>query len=299
MKKEPSKIMQGLMRLDNVNVDQLYELIKFDIEHGVNFFDLADIYGGGECESKFGEVMKLHPELRQHIYVQSKCGINVCDDTYYDLSKDYIIKSCLNALKRCNLDYFDSYLLHRPDIFMDASEIKDAFKYLYDNGYVKCFGVSNFSKEMIEYLLENNIPIKINQLQLGLGHLNMIKESLNFNVENDEGQSYTSDIYFYLKRKHIALQCWSPFQYGFFEGSIFKHEKMKECNKKLDELANKYNVSKACIATAFLLQLGDNVYVISGAIEPNRVKDSIDALNITLTKKEWYSLYKSTGCMLP
>lgn len=299
MKKEPSRIMQGLMRLDNVSVDQLYELIKFDIDNGVNFFDLADIYGGGNCEAKFGEVIKNHPELKNQIYVQSKCGINVCDDTYYDCSKEHIINSCLKALKRCNLEYFDSYLLHRPDILMDANEIKEAFEYLFNNGYVKCFGVSNFSKEMIQYLLDSGLPIKINQLQLGLGHLNMIKEALNFNVDNNEGKSHTTDIYFYLKRKKIALQCWSPFQYGFFEGSIFKHENMKKCNEKLSQLAQKYQVSKACIATAFLLALGDNVYVISGAVEPNRIKDSIDALNITLTKKEWYSLYKSTGCMLP
>ena len=40
----PSRIIQGLMRLHDLDTNQLYELIKFDLDHGINFFDLADIY---------------------------------------------------------------------------------------------------------------------------------------------------------------------------------------------------------------------------------------------------------------
>lgn len=295
----PSRIIQGLMRLHDLDTNQLYELIKFDLDHGINFFDLADIYVNGDSERKFGEVLKAHPELRPKMFIQTKGGIRKDEFKHYDLSKQHIIEACLASLKRCQLDYFDSYLLHRPDIFLDAEEIKEAFDYLYKNGYVKSFGVSNFSKEAVQYLLDAGIKLTTNQLQLGLGHLDLIRENINCNINNDEGTMRASDLFFFLKNHNISLQCWSPYQYGFMQGSIFRHEKMKACNEVMEELAQKYQTTKASIATAFLLNLHDNVYVVTGAINPKYVNDSIEALKIKLSRPDWYRLYCSTGNTMP
>ena len=84
------------------------------MELGINFFDHADIYGGGRSEEVFGEAMKGDGTLkRDEMILQSKCGIRpgVC----YDLSKDYIINSVDGILKRLNTEYLDILLLHRPD----------------------------------------------------------------------------------------------------------------------------------------------------------------------------------------
>lgn len=297
------KVIQGLMRLKDVSVEELYDLIKYDTEHGVHFFDISDIYGDGECETKLGKVLTSHPELRKEMIIQSKCGIVKRRSegiSYYDLSYQHIVQSCLDSIKRMNIEYIDYYLFHRPDIFMDARELAQAMSYLLGNGFVKHFGVSNFPHEMIKYMKDQtNIPVEINQLQLGLGHLDLVREVLNCNMNNDEGCEHTGELFFYMKRYNVTLQCWSPFQYGFFEGSIFTHPKMEKCNAYLEELSKKYGVSKCAIATAFLLNLGDNIQVITGAINKKRVQECIDGKKIKLTKEEWYMLYQKSGNLLP
>lgn len=251
-----SKIIQGLMRTKDLSVEELYELIKFDIDNGITFFDVADIYNDGDSERKIGEVIKLHPEIREKMFLQTKVGIvkdRENDVTLYDLSYEHIIDAVNKSLERLNVSYVDSLLLHRPDIFLDAKEIARAFSTLLEEGKVKHFGVSNFPHEVIKFLTDQtNIPIEINQLQLGLGHLDLVREVLNCNVSNVEGTEHTGELFFYMKRYGIKLQCWSPYQYGFFNGSIFEVEEMKEANKYMEELAKKYGTNKCAIATAFI-----------------------------------------------
>ena len=294
------RIIQGLMRSLSLDDEALYDLINFDIENGINIFDLADIYGAGEVESKLGRILLNHKELREKMYIQTKCSIVVGDDTYYDLSYEHIMESVYKSLERMNITYIDSLLLHRPDILMNPKEIKKAFLELKEKGLVKHFGVSNFSKEAIEYLnTELDGLIEVNQAQLGLGQMRLIEEELNFNMDNDEAISHTSNTLFYLKRKNIQIQVWSPFLVGYFNGSIFDKEKYPNLNNKLDELAKKYNVSSATIATNFLLMLDDNLLVVTGSMDKKHIMESVLASNFKMEKKDWYSLYKSCGKMLP
>lgn len=292
-----SRIIQGLMRSLSLTDDELYELIKFDLESGINTFDLADIYSKGEVEKQFGRILSSHKDLREKMFIQTKCSI-VLGDTYYDLSYDHIMLSVKESLERMNIKYIDSLLLHRPDILMDKDEVKKAFIELKEKGLIKHFGVSNFSKEAIEYL---NLPeyIEYNQVQLGLGQMRLIDEVLNFNMNNDEGVSHTNDTLFYLKRKNIKIQVWSPLLAGYFEGSIFDESKYPALNRKLEELSSKYKVSKASIAINFLLMLDKDLNVVIGSMNKNHIKEALDAEEFTMSKEDWYSLYKSTGHMLP
>jgi Predicted oxidoreductase len=298
-----NKIILGLMRTRDLSVDEEYTLIKGAIDLGIHFFDISDIYGRGSCESLLGEVIKLHPELRKEMLIQSKCGIIKRDldhVVYYDLSYEHIKQACYDSLKRMNLEYLDYYLLHRPDVTFDAKEVARAFKELYEEGKVKHFGVSNFPSEAIEYLkTETSIPLEINQLQLGLGQLSMLDEVINMNVVNNEGISRTNEIFYYLKHHKMTLQVWSPYQIGFFNGTLFNNSSYANTNALLDTLAKKYNVSSCAIATSFLFTLGDNVEVITGSTNLSHIKESFDGVKIKLTKEEWYSLYVSTGHNLP
>lgn len=294
------RIIQGLMRSLSLSDEELYDLINYDLENGINVFDLADIYGNGQVEEKLGRILKEHKELREKMYIQTKCSIVKCDDTYYDLSYEHIIESVNKSLERLNIDCIDSLLLHRPDILMDSKEIKKAFVELKEKGLVHHFGVSNFSKEAIEYLkCELGDLIEVNQIQLGLGHMKLIEEELNFNMDNEEGVSHTSSTFFYLKRNNIQIQAWSPFLVGFFDGSIFDSNRFPNINNKLEELALKYNCAKATIATNFLLMLDSNLMVVTGSMNKSHINDSIKACEFKLDKKDWYSLYKAQGKMLP
>ena len=298
---DQSKVIQGLMRCMSLSDEELYELIKFDLDNGVTFFDLADIYGGGEAEAKIGRVLAAHPELRPRMFIQTKCSICRGENgNYYDLSAKHIIEAVDGSLNRLGLGHVDALLLHRPDIFMDAKEVAKAFKELKDKGKVTYFGVSNFPKQAIEYLQsELEDKIEFNQVQLGLGHLNLLDEVFNFNMDNEEGRSKTDQTFLYMKRKGIRLQAWSPLMVGYFQGSILDESLCPKLNAKLNELAQKYGVSKCVIASAFILKLGDNVSVITGSMNKDHVKEFIDGANLDLAKEDWYELYRSSGKMLP
>ena len=135
-----SRIAQGCMRIASLTDKEIDTLIKTDIDCGINFFDHADIYGGGECERKFGEFLKSNPSLKDKIIIQTKCAIT---NGYYDFSKEHIISSVEGSLSRLGVDSVDFLLLHRPDTLMEPCEVAEAFELLSTQGKVKCFGVSN------------------------------------------------------------------------------------------------------------------------------------------------------------
>ncbi|MCR4561688.1 MAG: aldo/keto reductase [Bacilli bacterium] len=299
---EKSRIIQGLMRLKDVDENQLYELVKFDLEHGIYFFDLADIYCGGDSERKIGQVLKAHPELRKQMFIQTKGSIRWDPEagTYYDLSYEHIMEAVDASLERLGTDYIDSFLLHRPDIFIDADEVAKAMDELYKSGKVKHFGVSNFPKEIIEYLSKRvHQKIEFNQIQLGAGHTPIIEEVLNFNVKNNEGVVRTGGTLFYMKEHDIQIQAWSPYNVGYFEGSLFDESHYPEVNKVLDRLAAKYRTSKCAVATAFILKLTKDIHVVTGSINPIHIQESLDGEKIELSKADWYAIYKEGGHFLP
>ena len=162
-----STIVLGMMRISQMSEDEVEALVEAALSIGINTFDLADIYGDGQCEVLLGKVLKRRPDLRNQMWIQSKCGIRIEEFTYFDFSKDYILESVDGILKRLQVDYLDSLLLHRPDALMEVDQVAQAFDILHKSGKVRNFGVSNQNPMMMELLKkEVKQPLSINQLQL-------------------------------------------------------------------------------------------------------------------------------------
>lgn len=70
-----SEIALGCMRIADKSVEEVEELVKTALDCGINFFDHADIYGGGKSEELFGQVLEKHPEYREKMIIQTKCAI--------------------------------------------------------------------------------------------------------------------------------------------------------------------------------------------------------------------------------
>ena len=165
--KEVSEVVLGLMRISEMTVDQVEDLIESALEVGINAFDIADCYGHGKCEQILGEVLKRRPDLREKMWIQSKCGIRMEEFTYFDFSKEHILEAVDGILERLNVDYIDSLLLHRPDALMEPAEIAEAFDLLKSQGKVIDFGVSNQNPMMMALIQKDvNQPLVANQLQL-------------------------------------------------------------------------------------------------------------------------------------
>lgn len=293
------EIAVGCMRINDMEPQKLVSHINTCIENGLNFFDHADIYGGGECETVFAKAFKQTGFQRDDVILQSKCGI--VPGVMYDFSKDYIVQSVDGILKRLDTDYLDVLVLHRPDALVEPEEVAEAFDQLNQSGKVKYFGVSNHRPMQIE-LLKKYVKqdLLVNQLQLSLPFSNMIASGMECNMLTDGAIDRDDSVLEYCRLHDMTIQAWSPFQYGFFEGVfVGNKEKFPKLNQKLEELAKKYEVTPTAIATAWILRHPASIQMIAGTTNIKRMEEIINGSKITLSRQEWYELYLSAGHILP
>lgn len=294
---QASRLGLGCMRISALSEKELAAYLHTALDCGVNFFDHADIYGGGECEALFGRVLAAEPGLREKLILQSKCGIG---KNCYDFSKEHILESVDGILMRLQTDHLDFLLLHRPDALMEPEEVCEAFCQLESSGKVRHFGVSNFNSRQLE-LLQSGLKqkLRVNQMQFGLMCTGMIDHGLRANTEFPHAADRDGEILDYCRLNHITLQAWSPFQYGFFEGPFVDNEKFPELNQALEEMGRKYGVSKSAVAAAWILRHPAKMQVILGTTNPQRLRDICSAADIELSRSDWYELYLAAGNQLP
>ena len=292
-------IAVGFWRLNrNTDVKTAEEFIKTAMENGANFFDHADIYGGGEAEKIFAEAVGMTPSVREKMFIQTKCAI--VPGKRFDFSKEHILESVDGSLKRLNTEYLDVLLLHRPDTLMEPEEVCEAFDMLKESGKVRYFGVSNENIWQMEYLRRNlNVPLIANQMQFSIAHCPMVQSGLNVNMFNDSAVERGSGIIEYCRMNKITLQSWSPLQHGFAKGTFIDSPEYPELNAKLKELADKYGVSKAAIAMAWIASHPAKIQPITGTLKKDRLLDCLKGADIILDRDEWYSVYMSAGNDLP
>lgn len=294
---EVGEISLGCMRMDALSKKDARQVIENAMDLGVNLFDHADIYGGGKSEEVFSDAIEMNPLIREKMIIQSKCGIR---NGFFDFSKEHITSSVEGSLKRLNTDYIDILLLHRPDALMEPEEVAETFTRLKNSGKVNYFGVSNQNPMQIEllkkYLKDDLI---INQLQLSIMHTPMIDAGLNVNMQHDKATDRENSVLEYCRLHDITVQAWSPFQYGMIKGVFVGNKDFPEVNEKIQEIAEKKGVTDSAIAIAWILRHPAKIQPVVGTMNPQRLADIEKASHITLTREEWYEIYRSAGNVLP
>lgn len=290
-------IAVGCMRINRLSASEAETFIRTALSGGANFFDHADIYGGGECEKIFADAICMNDDVREKVILQSKCGIR---KGYFDFSKEYILASVDGILSRLKTEYLDVLLLHRPDALMEPEEVAEAFCILQESGKVRHFGVSNQKPAQIQ-LLERYLkqPILADQLQLSIPHAGMITNGINVNMTNESSVDHDGSILDFCRLQNITIQAWSPFQYGFFRGVFLDNDKFPELNAAINRIAEKYDVSNTTIAAAWILRHPAKMQVITGTMNIQRLQDCIKAADVMLTREEWYEIYRAAGNIVP
>ena len=271
-----SELALGCMRLCNLDTKAAESLLRTAMDQGINFFDHADIYGKGGSESLFASALGMAPSLRGQIVIQTKCAIH---DGMYDFSKEHILKSVECSLRRLQTDYIDILLLHRPDTLMEPEEVAEAFMALLQSA-------------LGEKLL-------VNQLQFGLAHTGIIDAGFNVNMKNEAGLLRDGGILEYCRLNGITIQAWSPLQYGFFGGVFLDNPAYPELNSALEEIAREKQVSKSAVAISWILRHPANIQPILGTTSREHLLEMCRASDITLSRAEWYGLYRTAGNRLP
>lgn len=292
------RVIMGCMRISQMEYRELENLVMTAVENGVNHFDHADFYGNFQSEVRFGEVLANNPSLRDHIILQSKCGIRTTG--FYDSSYEHIVNSVNNSLKKMNTDHLDCLLIHRPDALADVDEMARAFEDLEKSGKVQWFGVSNHNPLQIQVLQQAvKQPLLFNQMQLSIMHTPMIDQGINVNTRFEGAVDRDNGTLEYCKLKGIVLQTWSPFQYGFIEGAFLDNPEFPEINQVMDRVAEQYGISKTALAIAWLVRIPAKMQVIAGTTKPSRLLDIIRGAEVELARPDWYEIYRAAGNRLP
>ena len=288
----------GCRRICDVEEKQAEALLDTALELGCNFFDHADIYGQGACESRFAQAIHMSPSVREKIILQSKCGI--VSGKMHDSSKAHILSSVDGILGRLQTEYLDVLLLHRPDALVEPEEVAEAFNILHRSGKVRFFGVSNHRSSQIR-LLQKYVeqPLVADQLQFSMVNSSMIQIGMEANMGTDGAVDRDGGVLDFCRENEITIQTWSPFQYGFFSGVFLGNPKFQELNDVIGELAQKYGTTDTAVAAAWILRHPAKMQLVAGTTKPSRLKEICQAADLTLTGEEWYRLYLAAGHMLP
>ncbi|MEW4283264.1 aldo/keto reductase [Priestia koreensis] len=282
-----SRIIHGLWRLaDWKQSDQeTLALLEQCLELGITTFDNADIYGDYSCEELFGKALALKPELREKMELVTKCDIKLLSDQrpehgikHYDTSKKHIIWSAENSLKKLGVDSIDVLLIHRPDPLMDPAEVAEAFRQLKQEGKVKHFGVSNFLPSQFDMLSSYlDEPLVTNQVEISVTHL---EEFHNGSIDK-------------CLEKRIAPMAWSPLAGGrIFSGDDEKSTRVRQTLEKIAGEVGAASIDQ--VMYAWLLRHPANIMPIVGSGKIERVKSAVEALNINLTREQWFDIWTSS-----
>jgi predicted oxidoreductase len=200
---------------------------------------------------------------------------------HYNLSGEYVIRSCEGSLKRLGIGTIDLLLLHRADWLVDPEELAGAFAKLKQSGKVRFFGVSNFRPSLVSALQSAcPMPLVVNQIEINLCKLDAFEDgTLDQCLE-----------------KKITPMAWSPLGGGqLAEGAkrLLKSQEGYRTEKVLpllDELAAQHSVTRSTIALAWLMKHPADIIPIVGSTNPQRIRDAARATEISLSREEWYRL---------
>lgn len=254
------------------------ELIKTAYDAGISSFDHADIYGGYTTEKDFGIAFSESGLSREDVKFITKCGISmVCENKsyntkHYNYDSSYIADAVHTSLRQLKTDYLDLLLLHRPSPLLDPAEVAKAVGYLLDSGKILSFGVSNFTSTQIDLLAEY-VPIHVNQIEISLTH----------NEPMFDGQLD------HCHRNHILPMSWSPL------GILKKPQSQwpSKLRSAIFELAEKYNCGFAALALSWLLKHPSKIHPVIGTSNPQRLQETVKALEINLDLEDWFFLLES------
>ncbi|MCV2886313.1 aldo/keto reductase [Aestuariibacter sp. AA17] len=288
------------------HIKQGHAVIDCALDNGINLFDHADIYTLGKAEQVFGNILAARPSLRESLFLQSKCGIRFDDDKgpkRYDLSKDWIIYSVEQSLKRLHTDYLDILLLHRPDPLMQPDEIAEAFEALHSAGKAKHLGVSNMNSAQIQYLQRAiDAPIVANQIEISLHQRQWLEDGVMVGNPAGKDLNFSSGTLEYCQMHNVQVQSWGSLAQGLFTGKHVadESESVQQTAKYVAQLAAEYQTSPEAIVLAFLLRHPSKIQPVLGTTNLARIKACVAATSVNLTREHWYRLFETArGEALP
>lgn len=256
---------------------EMENLIQVCIENKITTFDHADIYGDYTTEAEFGKAFSNSKISREKLQLITKCGIQMIAEKrpqnkikHYDYSKEYIIWSAEESLKKLKTDFIDVFLLHRPSPLMQADEIAEAVEKLKSEGKIIDFGLSNFTSSQTE-LIRSKTEVSYNQVQFSATHF----------------EAMTDGSLDYMQTHGIRPLSWNPL------GTVFREDtkKTRRLKKLLSTLVEKYHFGSDTLLLSWVLKHPAKIIPIAGTVNIARIQSLMKAVELEMDKEDWFAIW--------
>lgn len=310
--KPVSQLVQGTVMLSDATERENFTLLDTVLESGINTFDTAHIYGGGEVERVFGRWIGSRG-IRDRVVIVGK-GAHHSPDRNRVTPED-IAGDIRDSLERMQVDCMDIYLLHRDDPSVPVGPIVEALNEHQREGRIGAFGGSNWTTHRIA---EANAYAEAHELcpfVIGSPHFSLAEqiEAPWPGCTSITGEANAAERAWYeAHQNEVALFCWSSLAGGWFTGRLnranadehkdtlymrcYGSEPNWQRLKRAKELANEKGAAVAQIALAYVMHQPFNTYPLVAAYTPDEVRGLVDTLDIELTAGEiaWLDLRRES-----
>ncbi|HBX69748.1 MAG TPA: aldo/keto reductase [Chloroflexi bacterium] len=276
-----------------IGEDAAYELMKTAFDAGVNFFDNAEAYAGGQAETIMGKVIQRAGWKRSDLVLSTKIFWGGPGPNDTGLSRKHIVEGVDAALQRLQTDYVDLVFAHRPDIYTPIEETVRAFNHVINQGKALYWGTSEWSAAQImeAYAVarrEHLIPPQMEQPQYNMFHRERV-EAEYAHLYDEIG---------------LGTTIWSPLSSGLLTGkynqgmpegtratlagyewlrSRFEDEEAVQRIAQVGELMNiadELGITVAQLALAWTLKNPHISTTITGASKPQQIIENMKALDV-------------------
>lgn len=277
----------------NVDVSEATRMVDLCVEHGVNMFDTADAYSGGEAEEILGHVLKGRSrELLVTSKVRFPTGKGPNEQ---GLSRHHILNACEDSLRRLGRDHIDLYYLHEWDGLTPVEETLEALQTLRDQGKIRYAGISNFAGWQAMKLLSAAERDRL---------ITPVSEQIYYSLEARDAEYELLPL---AVDQGLGVQIWSPLACGLLTGKyrrgktapadsrrisgwpepeVRNIEKLYDTVEVLVEIAEEHDVSAARVALAWLLHKPGVTSLVIGARKESQLLDNLAAASLRLTKAQ-------------
>lgn len=275
------------------DVAEATKLIDICLDHGVNFFDTADIYSKGASEEILGKAIG---KRRSQVLISTKATFRM-NEGPNDLgsSRHHLIKACEESLKRLNTDYIDVYFMHGFDALTPIEEVLSTLDTLVKSGKVRYIGCSNFSGWHLMKSLDLSEKYGWSRYVAHQAYYSLI------------GREYEWELMPLSVDQKVATMVWSPLGWGRLTGKIRRNEPLPAVSRLhktadygppvnneflydvvdvLEEIAGETGKTVPQVALNWLLQRPTVANIVIGARNEEQLKQNLGAVGWNLTPEQ-------------
>ncbi len=268
------------------------------IEHGINFFDTADMYSLGESEVITGRALREYARLEE-VVLATKVRFPMSEaPNMSGLSRKHIVQGCEASLKRLGVDTIDLYQIHRFDPRTPIEETLAALDFLVHQGKVRYIGASSCYAWQLAQALSTSE-------QRGWARFITMQNHYNLIYREEEREMIPLCV-----KEGIGVIPWSPLARGLLAGSrkslddrsSTTRAETDKANELYDDpsdwavveavrkVASARNVSSAEVALAWLLAKPGVVAPIVGSTKIEHLDTAVRSVELSLSEEEMKSL---------